>query len=50
VRLNRIIDHYQDKPGLLAHPAEQKMMETCLLDDLAEMGFGRSQDRHPMVE
>ena len=40
-RLNWIIDTYQNTPCVGADPRAQQLAETCLVDDLAEMGFGQ---------
>lgn len=47
-RLNRMIDTYEHNPERLSSPAEWEGAAICLLDDLAEMGFGRAVDRHPV--
>ena len=45
-RLNRMINTYADNPERLSSAAERKGAAICLLDDLAEMGFGRTVGRH----
>jgi AraC family transcriptional regulator, ethanolamine operon transcriptional activator len=47
-RLSQVIDTYQAKPELLTGPEEQRAVQTCLLDDLAETGFGCPQDQRPI--
>ena len=43
-RLQWILNRYTRHPALLENPREQRAAEVCLLDDLAELGFGRSRD------
>jgi AraC family ethanolamine operon transcriptional activator len=40
-RISWIIDYCHANPDLIEDPAHQKELEICLIDDLAEMGFGR---------
>lgn len=43
-RMSWIIDYCHANPDLIEDPAHQKELEICLIDDLAEMGFGRKNE------
>lgn len=43
-RLNWIIEYCLANPDLLEDPSHRNAFETCLIDDLAEMGFGLAHE------
>jgi AraC family ethanolamine operon transcriptional activator len=47
-RLNRIIDACQANPELQIDPEKQRAAKICVLDDLAEAGFGYAQGQRPI--
>ena len=47
-RLQWMLDRYTKQPALLADPDEPQAAQTCLLDDLAELGLGRRHDQSPI--
>jgi AraC-like DNA-binding protein len=43
-RMNRTIDHCLENPDLLENPAQRNALETCLIDDLAEMSASQENE------